>query len=253
MNMKDSMEALSAVKKFVVEKAGHTEPTIETDPAQILACIKFMERVFSDVVVVVCARDRVSYVSANCSDIIGYNADYFRSLNLEETLALLHEDDVKGFRNCIDKMTKVTSRQYDSYKYLLLYRIRNPQGGFHLIEDEKIAVGTTPGKFIFITLLRNVSREKIYSGVKLTIQKKIRNTFALIDEYIPETNVRFTLSNRQLDIINLVAMGLSNKAIADRLHLSINTVKNHKQLLFRKLNVKNNIEMVNSFQSVTEV
>jgi two-component system NarL family response regulator len=47
----------------------------------------------------------------------------------------------------------------------------------------------------------------------------------------------FDLSNRELDIIKLVAEGLSNKEISSRLHLSEKTVKNHMGRIFSKLNI----------------
>jgi DNA-binding CsgD family transcriptional regulator len=244
-------KALPVVKKFVVDKSGYSEPSLETDPDQIISQIKFMEQVLDDVVVVVCSHDKVSYVSSNCEDIIGYRNDYFRSLTLNETLELLHDDDVNGFKNCVDKMTKVTAKQYDGYKYSVMYRMKNPEGGYHIIEDEKIAVESSSGKFIFITLLRNVSKKTIFGGVKLIIQKKIKNTFTTIDEYVPETDNKFELSHRQLDIVTLVAKGFSNQAIADRLNLSVNTIKNHKQYLFKKLKVNNSIEMINTFNFLT--
>jgi DNA-binding CsgD family transcriptional regulator len=251
MKTNDITKALPLLKKFVADKSEYSEPAIEKDPDQIMSRIKFMEQILDDVVVVVCSHDRVSYVSSNCEDIIGYSNDYFRSLGLEETLGLLHADDVNGFKNCVDKMTKITAKKYDAYKYSVLYRMKNPKGGYFIIEDEKIAVESASGKFIFITLLRNVSKKTIFRGVKLIIQKKTKTTFTTIDEYVPETSSKFELSNRQLDIVALVAKGFSNQAIADRLHLSVNTVKNHKQYLFKKLKVSNSIEMLNTFNCLS--
>ncbi len=45
------------------------------------------------------------------------------------------------------------------------------------------------------------------------------------------------LTERELDVLRLVAAGLLNKEIADRLGVSIKTVDNHRTNLMRKLNV----------------
>lgn len=45
------------------------------------------------------------------------------------------------------------------------------------------------------------------------------------------------LSNRELDIVRLVATGLSNKEISVQLHVSEKTVKNHMGRIFSKLNI----------------
>lgn len=47
----------------------------------------------------------------------------------------------------------------------------------------------------------------------------------------------YNLTDRELEILRLVASGLLNKEIADRLGVSIKTVDNHRTNLMRKLNV----------------
>ena len=46
------------------------------------------------------------------------------------------------------------------------------------------------------------------------------------------------ISKREQEILELIAAGLSNKEIADRLFVSENTVKTHSSRLFEKLQVK---------------
>src|SRR6266508_710489 len=45
------------------------------------------------------------------------------------------------------------------------------------------------------------------------------------------------LTSRQLEIIGLVEVGLSNKEIAQLLHIELSTVKNHLRAVFEKLDV----------------
>ena len=52
------------------------------------------------------------------------------------------------------------------------------------------------------------------------------------------------LTARELEVIRLSAEGLSNSAIADRLHVSVYTVKNHKQNIYLKMDVRSNAEML---------
>jgi len=51
------------------------------------------------------------------------------------------------------------------------------------------------------------------------------------------------LSSREIEVLSLLAEGLTNKEAADRLHLSINTVASHRQNIMRKLALKNTVEM----------
>ena len=53
------------------------------------------------------------------------------------------------------------------------------------------------------------------------------------------------LSDRELEVLVLMADGLSNGEIAERLYLSPNTLKAHAQNIFGKLNVHNRVQAVN--------
>ena len=53
-----------------------------------------------------------------------------------------------------------------------------------------------------------------------------------------------TLSRRELEVLRLMTQGLNTKAIAERLHLSRATVRNHAQGIFAKLGVHSRLEAV---------
>jgi two-component system, NarL family, response regulator LiaR len=56
------------------------------------------------------------------------------------------------------------------------------------------------------------------------------------------------LSKREYEVLELVAQGLQYKEIADRLHLSTETVKKHMRNIYQKLHVQNKVEAVNKFR-----
>jgi LuxR family maltose regulon positive regulatory protein len=47
------------------------------------------------------------------------------------------------------------------------------------------------------------------------------------------------LSERELEVLQLISEGLTNREIADRLYLSVNTVKVHTRNIYGKLGVNN--------------
>ena len=56
----------------------------------------------------------------------------------------------------------------------------------------------------------------------------------------PAADARLALlSSREREVAELVAQGLSNKLIADRLHLAISTVKDHVHRIFEKTGLAN--------------
>jgi two-component system response regulator DevR len=84
----------------------------------------------------------------------------------------------------------------------------------------------------------------VYGGggaVSPAIAAKIFNRLRSKEE-LASAEPSSPLSHTQLEILRLIAGGFSNREIADRIHLSENTVKSHIQQIFRKLEVGNRVE-----------
>lgn len=82
----------------------------------------------------------------------------------------------------------------------------------------------------------------IWAGLKLT-QKKI---VIVGPEFIlNETELqRLGISKREHEVLGLMAQGLSNQEIADKLFVSLNTIKTHSSNLFIKLEVSRRTQAV---------
>jgi DNA-binding CsgD family transcriptional regulator len=64
--------------------------------------------------------------------------------------------------------------------------------------------------------------------------------FVLNEKALTETNI----SKRELEVLGLMAQGLSNEEIAGRLFVSTNTIKTHSQNVFSKLDVQRRTQAV---------
>lgn len=53
-----------------------------------------------------------------------------------------------------------------------------------------------------------------------------------------------TLTNREIEVLKLVAEGLTSKEIAELLSISIRTVEHHRANLLKKLNLKNTADLI---------
>jgi LuxR family transcriptional regulator, maltose regulon positive regulatory protein len=61
---------------------------------------------------------------------------------------------------------------------------------------------------------------------------------------LPATRLPEPLSGRELEILQLVAVGKSNRRIATELFVSVGTVKTHLNNLYRKLNARSRTQAV---------
>ena len=50
------------------------------------------------------------------------------------------------------------------------------------------------------------------------------------------------LSGRQVEVLELIAAGLDNQRIAERLHISRNTVKFHVRVIYERLGITNRVQ-----------
>lgn len=64
-----------------------------------------------------------------------------------------------------------------------------------------------------------------------------------------EEVTQYKLSERELEVIRLMAEGLTSQEIADKLFLSEHTVKTHRKNVLRKLNMSNSSQVVQFAQS----
>jgi DNA-binding NarL/FixJ family response regulator len=95
-------------------------------------------------------------------------------------------------------------------------------------------------------LLKDMPREKVIEAVRGTalgksfidpsIAGKLLDQVATKQE-LPQTLLTDKLSEREIDVLRLMAHGFSNADIADRLHLSEGTVRNHVSSILAKLDV----------------
>lgn len=82
----------------------------------------------------------------------------------------------------------------------------------------------------------------VWAGIKLTRRKIV---MVGPDFVLNETELqRLEISKREYEVLELMAQGLSNKEIADKLFVSLNTIKTHSSNLFLKLEVKRRTQAV---------
>jgi LuxR family maltose regulon positive regulatory protein len=91
-----------------------------------------------------------------------------------------------------------------------------------------------------------VLEECVRSGVEPEFATRV---LALIDAAAPEAAVAARreetgLSRRELEVLRLLATGLSNQEIADRLFVSLSTVKGHTTHIYEKLGANRRTDAV---------
>ena len=85
----------------------------------------------------------------------------------------------------------------------------------------------------------------IWLGLKLTRKKKVVMVAAPVDFQVDDSLLRQTgISRREYEVLELMAKGYSNQEIADKLFVSLNTVKTHSSNLFLKLEARRRTQAI---------
>jgi len=85
----------------------------------------------------------------------------------------------------------------------------------------------------------------VWVGLKLTKRKTVIINKLVEDFKVNENTMReLGISGREYEVLKLIAQGYSNQEIADKLFISLNTVKTHSSNLFVKLDVKRRTQAI---------
>ncbi len=119
--------------------------------------------------------------------------------------------------------------------------------------DEHVFAAVAAGASGF--LLKNVTAEQLVASIRLvatgeallapSITRRLIERHAGAIRRPPADRCAFDgLTDRELDVLKLVAGGLSNGEIAEKLHLSTTTVKSHVGRLLDKLDLRDRVQAV---------
>lgn len=90
-------------------------------------------------------------------------------------------------------------------------------------------------------LLKDSPSEELAKSIRMIMEGRRVYSPELIELVYEETN---PLTERENEVIKLIAQGLSTKEIAKQLHLTNGTVRNYISIIFDKLEVSNRIEAI---------
>ncbi len=121
---------------------------------------------------------------------------------------------------------------------------------------DKVLTFTEPGGFIRIfvdeglpmyRLLSETASHGIMSGYIGRIKAAFKAEMKHSEEIQPLID---PLTQRELEVLNLIALGLSNNEIGEKLFLALDTVKGHNRRIFSKLDVKNRTMAISKARSL---
>jgi DNA-binding CsgD family transcriptional regulator len=189
------------------------------------------------------------YYSPKYATMLGWDPVRAES-DVSYTNSLIHPEDLPLlFRAAINYIQLGFSirdpGKLKDYKAIFDYRVMGRNGQYVRIIEQQIPLEIDKSGNVWLALsLMDLSPE---NDVSLPFRGRLKNHRTGELFYFPpeeDPGQSPLLTNREKEILGMIARGLISKEIADKLYISVNTVNTHRQRIIEKLNVSNTYEAI---------
>ena len=159
-------------------------------------------------------------------------------------------------------LTLVDGQKYDNYQPLHIYNIsRNQSLPSDLFAFFNISSGSEIEQMagdldIHGLFNSDIQPENLTRGIYAIFNGELWLPRKVLSEQLRKTKSTYlnlpgykqnhdVLTNREIEILNLIATGAKNSDIARKLSLSVHTIKTHIYHIYKKLDVSNRMQAVN--------
>lgn len=197
------------------------------------------------------------YVAETCFNVLGYTAEYFIETGLEDYLQKWHPADFdiinsKVFPYNFEFLKTLSLEKYGNVVYSYNYRIKNSEGNYITVVQRFSYIPSNVQGIPYgvVGVIFDITHFKNSHSIVHTIEETLLRDNGIVNELIykkvhPVYEINPSqLSKRELEILKLMAGGLSSKQIAGTLNISKDTVNNHRKKMLEKTGCKNSIEIL---------
>ncbi|NOZ46425.1 MAG: hypothetical protein GXO79_06545 [Chlorobi bacterium] len=194
---------------------------------------------------------QMEYVHPTIKNVLGIDPEKF---NIEKFLSIHHPDDLKVFNEKEALASQflfnyISPKDIPYYKVVYVNRVKHSQGHYiKLLHQAKALQVTENGKIQHVLGVHtDISYLKTPVDHKVSFIGEGKPSYYSIDPINPifnrlkNTNI---YTSQELNIIHLISEGKSNLEIAEKLFISVNTVKTHRKNILQKSNANNSAHLI---------
>lgn len=194
---------------------------------------------------------RYLYVSENIQNIVGYTAEEFKKGGIFFTYRRVHPADFLSFAKITFKvyqaLNKMSTNEKLSSRFKFDSRFKCKDGSYkRILQHAHILSLDSNGKpSIVLFISSDISKLKKKNIIDYELSTYYpEKGFVTVLEAWDNVDTDIPLSLRELEIVKLIAEGLTEKEIGSKLFISTHTVKNHRKNILHKTGIKNAPELV---------
>lgn len=93
-------------------------------------------------------------------------------------------------------------------------------------------------------ILKNATQKELIEAIQMVAKGKTYLSDEVADRLKESINTQPVLTRREKEVLDLIAEGMTNNEIAEKLFVSVSTVDTHRKNLLTKLDAKNTADLV---------
>lgn len=181
------------------------------------------------------------YFNDYFTKLIGASRDYIERVGIRIMQDKVHPEDflkcLSITQQAIGFFSKLKDSEKDSTQFRFFFRLKKESGDYFWVVQSNRHIKWDSNQpsldLSFLMELFDQNHPMKVIGVLETSEQRI--------DISPsgEVELLYSLSPREMEVLRLVAMGLSSDEISEKLIISLHTVKSHRKNILKKLEVKN--------------
>lgn len=180
-------------------------------------------------------------------NLLGYSEDEF---DYDKTLSIIHPDDYKSALSILQGTIDYSEKfgVPDDNCFYISYRMRKKDGTYISIHRMSGICKLHQNRTLkcFYSIIQDISHLRSNIGVKWYWDNKDLNE-AEYKKFIGRSS-HHIFTKRELDVLELLKLGLKSEDIAAELQLTVNTVNTHRKNMLRKTGANSALEMIQLFE-----
>ncbi len=213
----------------------------------------YLELASADVFLLDYQSRQYPFLSPNARRVMGHPKEAFLEGGLEFMLFHRHDFEVFSTRMFPDEVRFIAQQPPENLAQLRFsksFRFKNQEGQYRTILQRNTILNTAgqaaPTAIFGTTqdITDFAEPGKIVHQIEQRDPATQRWTLLHAKEYFPDVAPERLLSAREIEILKWAVEGFSSKQVADKLHLSFNTVNTHRRNMLRKTNCQNALELL---------
>lgn len=195
---------------------------------------------------------KYDFISKNFEFATGLKRQDFLNNGIPHYLSLIHPEEIQTWLGILQElMTYCTSvysaKELNRLDFQFNYRLRNGNDTYiNILENQVNLKADVDGKPVVglghFTVIGDGMQLPVRASIRYLNEKKEYET--VFHKTYGALLLEDKISDRERDVIRLLAMGYDNQSIADKLFISSHTVKTHRKNLLNKTQSKNTAQLL---------